>query len=158
MDISRDGRYIVSGGGDRTVRMWDLDSGQNSITLSIEDGVTCVAISPKGNLIAAGSLDRGLRVWDALTGYLIKRIEGHTDSIYSIAFALHSEHLISASLDKTIRLWRLKEEIQPSVSNTTHADCVRTFEGHKVLLVSIYTSCGVLTAFPVRFYSAYNGN
>jgi len=143
--------------------MWDLDSGQNSITLSVEDCVACVAISPKGNLIAAGSLDGSLTVWDltvwdTFTGYLIKRIEGHTDSICSIAFALHSEHLLSASWDKTIRLWRLQEEIQPSVSNTTHADCVRTFEGHKVLLVSIYTSCGALTAFPVRFYSAYNGN
>lgn len=151
MDISRDGRYLVSGSIDCTVRMWDMDSGQNRITLSVEDGVTCVAISPKGNLIAAGSLDKCIWVWDAFMGYLIKRINGHTDSIYSIAFALHSEHLLSASLDKTIRLWRLQEEIQPSVSNTTHADCVRTFEGHKVLLVSIYTSCGALTAFPVRF-------
>ena len=61
--FSSDGRLIVSGSGDRTVRVWDMSDG-SSKTLAITDmpdnvdaGVTSVAISSNGWLVAAGSLD-----------------------------------------------------------------------------------------------------
>lgn len=110
--------------------------GKQELTLSIEDGVTTVAISPDGRYVAAGSLDRSVRVWDTTTGYLVERLEspdGHQDSVYSVAFSPNGRDLVSGSLDKTIKMW----ELQPS--RNVHAGpgpkggkCVRTFEGHKV--------------------------
>jgi glucose repression regulatory protein TUP1 len=55
--------------------MWDIESGQQVLTLSIEDGVTTVAISPDGQY-AAGSLDKSVRVWDSRSGYLVERLDG----------------------------------------------------------------------------------
>lgn len=105
-------------------------------TLSIEDGVTTVAISPDSHYIAAGVLDKSVRVWDINTGYLVERLEnpdGHKDSVYSIAFAPNSRDLISGGLDKTIKMWELAAPrgILPG-TGVKGGNCVQTFEGHKV--------------------------
>ncbi|CCX11327.1 Similar to Transcriptional repressor rco-1; acc. no. P78706 [Pyronema omphalodes CBS 100304] len=139
LDFARNGRHIASGSGDRTVRVWDIESGQNVLTLSIEDGVTTVAISPDGKLVAAGSLDKSVRVWDAHTGYLIERLEGpdgHRDSVYSVAFSPNGRELVSGSLDKTIKMWELQRGV-PSISGTPRGKCIKTFEGHKDFVLSV---------------------
>jgi len=149
LDFARNGRHIASGSGDRTVRMWDIESGQQVLTLSIEDGVTTVAISPDGQYVAAGSLDKSVRVWDSRSGYLVERldgIEGHRDSVYSVAFAPNGRDLVSGSLDKTIKMWELTppKGMLPG-TGPKGGKCVRTFEGHKVILLFIILplgSCG----------------
>lgn len=139
LDFSRNGRHIASGSGDRTVRMWDMESGQCILTLSIEDGVTTVAISPDGRYVAAGSLDKTVRVWDTTTGFLVERLEvpdGHKDSVYSVAFTPNGRDLVSGSLDKTIKLWELQA---PRGIQSTHKGgvCVKTFVGHKDFVLSV---------------------
>ncbi len=129
--------------------MWDIESGQQVLTLSIEDGVTTVAISPDGQYVAAGSLDKSVRVWDSRSGYLVERldgIEGHRDSVYSVAFAPNGRDLVSGSLDKTIKMWELTppKGMLPG-TGPKGGKCVRTFEGHKVILLFIILplgSCG----------------
>ncbi|KAG9243804.1 WD40-repeat-containing domain protein [Calycina marina] len=141
LDFARDGRTIASGSGDRTVRLWDIDAGQNILTLSIEDGVTTVAISPDTKYVAAGSLDKSVRVWDAATGYLVERLEGpdgHKDSVYSVAFAPNGKDLVSGSLDKTIKMWELSAPRGNHPSNGPKGGrCIRTFEGHKDFVLSV---------------------
>lgn len=118
------------------MRLWDIEAAQQVLTLSIEDGVTTVAISPDGRYVAAGSLDRSVRVWDSTSGYLVERLEGtegHQDSVYSVAFAPNGRDLVSGSLDKTIKMWELTQPrgILPG-NGPKGGKCVRTFEGHKV--------------------------
>ncbi|KAL7273211.1 general transcription repressor [Rhizina undulata] len=141
LDFARNGRHIASGSGDRTVRVWDIENGQNVLTLSIEDGVTTVAISPDGRYVAAGSLDKSVRVWDATTGYLVERLEGaegHKDSVYSVAFAPNGRDLVSGSLDKTIKMWELSAArgLMPN-TGANRGKCVKTFEGHKDFVLSV---------------------
>jgi glucose repression regulatory protein TUP1 len=136
LDFAGNGRFIASGSGDKTVRLWDILDGKLVYTLSIEDGVTTVAMSPDGRYVAAGSLDKSVRVWDTTTGYLVERLEnpdGHKDSVYSVAFAPNGRDLVSGSLDKTIKLWELTvpRGIHPH-SAIKGGKCIRTFEGHKV--------------------------
>ena len=147
LDYSSDGRYIASGSGDRTVRLWDIHNNQCVLSLVIEDGVTTVAISPDNRFLAAGSLDKSVRVWDLQTGDLLERLEegngnnGHLDSVYSVAFSPSSKELVSGSLDKTIRMW----ELQPHYGGVRQGQpkggkCIRVFEGHRDFVLSVALS------------------
>ncbi|KAL4782755.1 WD40 repeat-like protein [Aspergillus varians] len=139
LDFAGNGRYIASGSGDKTVRLWDIVEGKLVYTLSIEDGVTTVAMSPDGLYVAAGSLDKTVRVWDTTTGYLVERLEnpdGHKDSVYSVAFAPNGKDLVSGSLDKTIKLWELNLPRAYS-GGGKGGKCLRTFEGHKDFVLSV---------------------
>ncbi|TKA78524.1 hypothetical protein B0A49_05125 [Cryomyces minteri] len=140
LDFASNGRHIASGSGDRTVRLWDIESGQCVLTLAIEDGVTTVAISPDNQLVAAGSLDKSVRVWDTTTGFLVERLEGdpgHKDSVYSVAFAPNGKDLVSGSLDKTIRMWELTPPRGLAGGGPKGGKCVKIFEGHKDFVLSV---------------------
>ncbi|GAV29786.1 hypothetical protein PMKS-003289 [Pichia membranifaciens] len=143
LDFFPDGKRLVSGSGDRTVRIWDVYNGQCSLTLSIEDGVTTVAVSPDGSLIAAGSLDRTVRVWDANKGYLVERLDssneygnGHMDSVYSVTFTNQGKEIASGSLDRTIKLWSLKD-LDKQPSSVSKSNCEVTYVGHKDFVLSV---------------------
>jgi glucose repression regulatory protein TUP1 len=139
LDFARDGKTVASGSGDRTVRSWNLDDPTSVLTLSIEDGVTTVAISPDTKYVAAGSLDKSVRVWDIQHGYLVERLEGadgHKDSVYSVAFSPNGRDLVSGSLDKTIKMWELTAPRGIAQAGPKGGRCVKTFEGHRVSSLS----------------------
>jgi glucose repression regulatory protein TUP1 len=140
LDFARNGRIIASGSGDRSVRLWDLERNQQVLHLSIEDGVTTVAISPDNRFVAAGSLDKSVRVWDINTGELVVKLEGaegHNDSVYSVAFAPAGDRLVSGSLDKTIKMWELTTPARMPLGGHPSGKCIRTFEGHKDFVLSV---------------------
>jgi general transcriptional corepressor TUP1 len=138
LDFAKDGRTIASGSGDRTVRLWDIEQGVNTLTLTIEDGVTTVAISPDTQYVAAGSLDKSVRVWSIPDAVLVERLEGadgHKDSVYSVAFSPTGKELVSGSLDRTIKMWELSTS--RGGAGSRGGKCVRTFEGHRDFVLSV---------------------
>ncbi|OQS06308.1 transcriptional repressor TUP1 [Thraustotheca clavata] len=133
---------IVSGSGDRKVRLWDARSGECRHVFGTEtggpaDGVTNVALSPDGRLLAAASLDKVVRIWNTETSQLMDRLEGHCDSVYSLAFSPDGKNVISGSLDKNIMLW----DVSASGRTTTRPRML--FQGHKDFVLSVaYTPDG----------------
>jgi general transcriptional corepressor TUP1 len=117
LDFSADGRHLVSGSGDKSARIWDIETGSCIFDLKVDDfvmgengpadaGLTSVAVSPDGRTVAAGSLDAVVRVWDAQTGKQLARLAGHSDSVYSVAFAPDGQVREAWSFSRSLLLLR----------------------------------------------------
>ena len=121
---------LVSGGWDRTIRVWDARTWKQARTLEGHDGsVDCVAFSPDGFTLASGGRDTTIRLWDSRTGEGTHTLEGHSDDVESVAFSPDGFTLASGSDDDTIRLWdvRTGEAIQTLQDNSRRGSYVVAF-------------------------------
>ncbi|KAF7376779.1 WD40 repeat-like protein [Mycena sanguinolenta] len=146
--FSPDGAHIVSGSGDKTVRIWDVMTGAELGRMEGHtDLVFSVAFSPDGTRIVSSSGDRTVRIWDATTSAELGRMEGHTSLILSVAFSPDGAHIVSGSGDKTVRIWDVTANSTRIVSGsgdktmriwdaTTGAELGR-MDGHTNLVSSV---------------------
>ncbi|THU91717.1 WD40 repeat-like protein, partial [Dendrothele bispora CBS 962.96] len=105
---SPDGRHIVSGSKDKTLRIWDTQTGQQvgQPLQGHTHNVWSVAYSPDGRHIVSGSEDKTVRIWDSQTGQPVGHpLQSHTDCVWSVAYSPDGIHIVSGSEDKTVRIW-----------------------------------------------------
>jgi WD40 repeat protein len=108
--VSADGRLACSGSDDRTVRVWDLETGELLRTLEGHAWkVNAVAMSADGRLVCSASEDRTVKLWDLETGELLRTLQGHTESVRAVAMSGDGRRAFSASWDRTIRVWNLEK-------------------------------------------------
>lgn len=103
-------RYLLSGGRDAMLRVWDLE---NDLTLVSEQPahwftLNHLVFSPDGRFFATASRDKTIKIWDAETFQLLKVLEtirdgGHTHSVNRLLWT--PDYLISASDDRNVIFW-----------------------------------------------------
>lgn len=111
---SPDGRYLLSGGRDAHLRVWDL--GEDMALVSEQPAhwftVNKIAFAPDGRMFATASRDKSIKLWDAATFKLLKVIDkrrygGHTHSVNELLWTQHEGWLISASDDRQLMGWEV---------------------------------------------------
>ena len=118
--VSPDGRFIVSGSDDRTVKVWEAESGR--LLRSLEghtDDVNAVAVSPDGRFIVSGSGDHTVKVWEAESRRLLRSLEGHMWSVDAVAVSPDGRFIVSGSADLTVKVWEAES-----------GRLLRSLEGH----------------------------
>jgi WD40 repeat protein/class 3 adenylate cyclase/GTPase SAR1 family protein len=103
---SPDGRMLASPSLDKTIRLWDPETGQCLHTLEGHKGwITSVAFDRTGRTLASGGDDKTVNLWEPASGKLLRTFEGHTGRVNSVAFDRTNRILASGCDDRTVRLW-----------------------------------------------------
>ena len=108
--ISPNGKILISGSEDKTIRLWSLPDGNHIKTLrGHTEAVCCLKMSPEGQILVSSSYDKTIRLWSHPDGTFIKTLIGHTDAVNSLAISPDGRILASGSQDNTIRLWNFPD-------------------------------------------------
>jgi WD40 repeat protein len=127
-----DGRTLVSGGDDHTVRLWDLDTVRERTTLhGHTDGVLCVAHAADGRTLASGGFDRSVRLWSAGDGGSVV-LARHGHAVTALAFSADARFLVTAADrirgdetgEPTLRCWPVTALEQATLQWNQHTAAV----------------------------------
>ena len=125
--IFQDNTKAVSASWDKTLKIWDISTGECHDTLSGHEAeVSCIAVSNDGNKIISGSWDHTIKLWDASSGKCIRTYKGHSNHVCSIVLTQDGKHAVSGSADNAIRIWDLET-----------GDCLKILNGHTASVSTI---------------------
>jgi WD40 repeat protein len=108
--FSTDGKRLVTGSADKTIRILDSSNGKELAVLKGHTtGVASVVFTPDGKRVvsAGGGDDRTVRVWDVSTKKQLWCLEGHDEDLYDVSVTPDGKHILSCSKDMSVRLWSM---------------------------------------------------
>ena len=127
--ISPNGKILVNGSEDKTIKVWDLKTKNLLHVIQENDGIRSIDISPNGQTLVSGSNDGTIRILNLKTKELKKSLRQHTERIRSIAISGDGKTFFSGSSDKTIKIWNLET-----------GNLKKEFANHKSAVLSLAVS------------------
>jgi serine/threonine protein kinase/class 3 adenylate cyclase len=104
--FSPDGRMVVTGSRDRSVRLWEMGTGrQVQIMKGHVDAISSVAFSPDGRVVVSSSLDKTIRMWDPGSGRELSALPKDNAFVLAIAFSPDGHLLAYSTSEGRIKVW-----------------------------------------------------
>lgn len=128
--ISTASKYLVSGSGDKTIRLWSLETWTCLVVWKGHEQVVWdVKWNPLGHWFVSGSLDNTARLWRTDLPTYRRLFAGHNDDVSAVGWHTNGCYVFTGSDDKTVRMWQI-----------TTGNCVRMWTGHSGPLTSLASS------------------
>jgi WD40 repeat protein len=122
--FTHDGSYVLSGGWDGYLRLWDSTSGTQAAAFrASHKPISACASSPDAKHLVSGCLEGFVSFWDTGSHKPASKILAHARPISAIAYARHAGLLATASWDKSLALWDPSGD-RDRQSLSGHADIV----------------------------------
>lgn len=103
--FSPDGKRIVSASWDKTLKIWEVATGEELYTLvGHQKSVNACAFSADGSMVVSASSDHTLKIWNSRTGSELFTLAGHDGTVLCCAFSPDGKHILSGGRH-TLRLW-----------------------------------------------------
>lgn len=120
-----DGKYFISSGKDRIIRVWNGKTYEPVHTFKgHRDTVTGLAVHKNHNTLYTVSADRSINIWNLTEMLLMNTLYGHQRTITAVD-SFHSERLVTASEDGSVRVWKAIEDSQFVFSSlNSPIDCI----------------------------------
>lgn len=104
--INANGDFIVSASDDQTIKVWNIETGEERFTMSGHAAhVYGCGISSDGSVIVSSSQDRTIKVWDGHTGQEIFSLAGHTLPINCCTVSADGSVIVSGADDNVAKVW-----------------------------------------------------
>jgi len=106
--FSPDGKFFVSGGDDKTIKLWDIQTGGVMDAFSHSSSVTSISVSLCCDRIVSGSWDGTISIWEVRTRCHSTIALAHNCKVTTVSLSPKDpQHLVSASEDGTIKHWNI---------------------------------------------------
>ena len=101
---------MVTGSGDRTVKVWDLLTSNCLKEFNAHGGIVWTTkFHDTGKFVISGGDDNLIKLWDLNKLGLRQTFVGHTDSVNKVNFQPFTNYFASCSSDKSISIWDMRE-------------------------------------------------
>jgi WD40 repeat protein len=132
--ISTDNQTLISGNFDKTIKIWNMQTGELRRTLyGSETGSRTVAISPDKQILASGS--QGIvEAWNLNTGDLLYRLSGAGSTV---AIIPDGQTLASGISDNTVKLWNLRSgELRQALPGLVQGSVCMSISSNGIILAA----------------------
>ncbi|EPS69951.1 hypothetical protein M569_04808 [Genlisea aurea] len=121
--------WFCTGSADRTIKIWDLASGQLKLTLTGHiDQIRGLAVSSKHTYMFSAGDDKLVKCWDLEQNKVIRSYHGHLSGVYCLALHPTIDILLTGGRDSVCRVWDIRSKMQ-----------IHALSGHENTVCSVFT-------------------
>lgn len=136
-EFSPDGQMVITASNDNTAKLWNISNEEPIATLSEHKCAVTHAKFSSNGLLMTISLDNTINMWNTGTRQLLNTFHGHEGLIKYAVFNQNGDKVVTASLDKTARIWERNTDNQTLLKTPKNPKSIITLQGHEGRINSV---------------------